>query len=232
MNNRFIIQLIVVVASVILGMIIYPWLRRKFVRFIEKIYLQTRDDKPIEGESTVPQVEEIPSIIGKSKWIPGQRRTKAATDSENEKEKENASIFAMESKEEDPKMTGINISLERIESLSEEEFDEESEQEDLEAERGALQASGVSFDELMHTGRVIQKEKPSEQEKDTAGQILYQHQSTEILDQITSKDEATLSKVNDLIHFHMKRHNLDTEDPNDALSHSDDFKNFDIDSIF
>ncbi len=232
MNNRLIVQLIVVVASVILGMFIYPWLRRKFIRFVEKIYLQTRNDKPVEKEEMLPENEEMPSIVGKSKWNPGHSRTKAATDSESKKGKENASIFASKSQADDPIMKDVEIPLEKIENLSEDEFDEDAEREELETGNGALQASGVSFDELIATGKIIQKEKPSEVEKDTAGEILYQHQSTAILEQITSKDEETLAKVNDLIHFHMKKHNLETEEPEEGLSDSDDFKDFDVNSIF
>ncbi|NDV70398.1 hypothetical protein [Dysgonomonas sp. 25] len=230
MSNRFIIQLIVVISSVFLGMFIYPRLKRLFICFIEKLYLQTRDDKPIEDESTVLQVEKIPSIIGKSKWIPGQRRTKTATDSENEKEKENAPIFAPDSQEGDPKMEDIEVPLEKIETLSEDEFDEESEQEELEIERGALQASGASYDELMKTGKILQKEKPSDEEKDTAGEVLYQQQFTDVVEQISSKDEATLTKVNEMIHFHMKKHNLNADDF--EIGSDDDLKNFDANSIF
>lgn len=230
MNNRFIIQLIVVISSVLLGMFIYPRLRRLFIRIVETIYLQTRDDKFVE-EKASPIEEKIPSVIGKSKWNPGHGRTKAATDSESEKEKENAPIFAPDSQEGDPKMEDVEVPLEKDETLSEDEFDEESEQEELEIERGALQASGASYDELMKTGEILQKEKPSDEERDTAGQVLYQQQSTDIVEQISSKDEATLAKVNEMIHFHMKKHNLNADDF-EIGSDSDDFNNFDINSIF
>lgn len=231
MNNRFIIQLIVVISSVLLGMFIYPRLRKLFVRLVETIYLQTRDETPVK-EVKAPLIEEkVPSVIGKSKWNPGHGRTKAATDSESEKEKENAPIFAPDSQEGDPKMEDVEVPLEKIETLSEDEFDEESEQEELEMERGALQASGASYDELMKTGEILQKEKLSDQEKDTAGQVLYQQQSTDVVEQISSKDEATLAKVNEMIHFHMKKHNLNTDDF-ESGSDFDDLKNFDANSIF
>lgn len=228
MNNRFIIQLIVVISSVLLGMFIYPRLRRLFIRLIESIYLQTRNETP--EEKSPPIEEKIPSVIGKSKWNLGHGRTKAATDSESEKENENAPIFAPDSQEGDPKMEDIEVPLEKIETLSEDEFDEESEQEELEIERGALQASGASYDELMKTGKILQKEKPSDEEKDTAGEVLYQQQSTDVVEQISSKDEATLAKVNELIHFHMKKHNLNADDF--ETGSDDDLKNFDANSIF
>lgn len=193
--------------------------------------MQTRDNKSINEREKPPMKEEIRSVIGKSKFNLGHSRTKAATDLENEKAIEKVSTFAPPT-DSDPQIKDVEVPLEKVESLSEEEFDAEAEQEGLEIGRDAFQASGVSFDELITTGKIIRKEKPSEKEKDTAGQVLYQHQSTEILEQITSKDEATLAKVNNLIHFHMKKHNLDTEDPKEDLSDSDDFKNFDINSIF
>ena len=230
MNNRSIVQLIVVITSILLGMFLYPWLRRKFVRFIEAIYMQTRDNKPIEEKKEPPIRKEIPSIVGKSKFNPGQSRTKAATDLESEKAIEKVSTFVPPT-DSDPQIKDVEVSLEKIENLSEEEFDEEAEQEELEIGRDALQASGVSFDELITTGNIIHKDKPSDEEKDTAGQILYENQSTEIVEQICSKDEATLAKVNTLIHLHMRKYNLETEEKAD-FPESQEFKNFDINSIF
>ncbi len=230
MNNRFIVQLIVVITSILLGMFLYPWLRRKFVRFIETIYMQTRDDKPIEERKEPTIKDEMPSIVGKSKFNPGHSRTKAATDLESEKAIEKVSTFVPPT-DSDPQIKDVEVPLAKIENLPEEEFDEEAEQEELEIGRDAFQASGVSFDELITTGKVIHKEKPSDEEKGTAGQILYENQSTEIVGQISSKDEATLAKVNALIHLHMKKHNLETEEKV-YFPESQEFKDFDINSIF
>ncbi len=230
MNNRFIVQLIVVITSILLGMFLYPWLRRKFVRFIETIYMQTRDDKPIEERKEPTIKDEMPSIVGKSKFNPGHSRTKAATDLESEKAIEKVSTFVPPT-DSDPQIKDVEVPLAKIENLPEEEFDEEAEQEELEIGRDAFQASGVSFDELITTRKFIHKEKPSDEEKGTAGQILYENQSTEIVGQISSKDEATLAKVNALIHLHMKKHNLETEEKA-YFPESQEFKDFDINSIF
>ena len=229
MSDRFIVQLIVI-TSVLLGLSLYPWLRRIFVQFIEAIYMQIRDNKPIEEKKESPIKEEIPSIVGKSKFNPGHSRTKAATDLESEKAIEKVSTFVPPT-DSDPQIKDVEVPLAKIENLPEEEFDEEAEQEELEIGRDAFQASGVSFDELITTGKVIHKEKPSDEEKGTAGQILYENQSTEIVGQISSKDEATLAKVNALIHLHMKKHNLETEEKA-YFPESQEFKDFDINSIF
>lgn len=191
--------------------------------------MQTRDSNPIEEKKEPPIKEEIPSIVGKSKFNPGHRRTKAATDSENEKAIEKVSTFVPPT-DSDPQIKDVEVPLEKVGNLLEEEFDEEAEQEELEIGRDAFQASGVSFDELITTGKVIHKDKPSDEEKDTAGQILYENQSTEMIDQVTAKDEATLNKVNALIHHHMKKYNLHTEET--LTSDSEDFENFNVEQLF
>ncbi len=192
--------------------------------------MQTKDNKPIEERKEPLIKDEMPSIVGKSKFNPGHSRTKAATDLESEKAIEKVSTFVPPT-DSDPQIKDVEVPLAKIENLPEEEFDEEAEQEELEIGRDAFQASGVSFDELITTGKVIHKEKPSDEEKGTAGQILYENQSTEIVGQISSKDEATLAKVNALIHLHMKKHNLETEEKA-YFPESQEFKDFDINSIF
>lgn len=230
MNNRFIVQLIVVITSALLGMFLYPWFRKTFARFIEILYMQTRDDRITEEEKVIPVEDEITSIIGKSKFNVGHSRTKAATDLESEKAIEKVSNFVPPT-DSDPQMHDVEVYLEKVESLPEEEFEAEVEIEELAIERDAFQASGVSFDELITTGTILRKEEPTEIEKDAVGQILYENQSTKIVEQIAAKDEVTLAKVNSLIHLHMKKHNLETEQKND-LQEAQYFKDFDINNIF
>ncbi|SHG41398.1 hypothetical protein, partial [Dysgonomonas macrotermitis] len=143
---------------------------------------------------------------------------------------EKESTFAPETKEETNQIADVDVPLEKVETMSEEEFDPDEEAVGLEAERGAVLASGAGYDELMNAGEVIAKVKPSDEEKGEAGRVLYENQSTEIIEQFASKDRQTLEKVNALIRFHVKKHNL-TED-GEKLSGSEEFENFDINSIF
>lgn len=232
MNNRYIIQLVVVITSILLGMILYPILLRKWKRFVEWLYLssggKTSEEKKQSSSST--KNEEIPSVVGKSKFVVGHSRTKATTESKSGKREENASIFAEESEDGDPQMKDVSVPLEREDISENDPIDSADEAINLEVEDGAFCASGVDFDELTKTGEVIRKENPTKEEKDQAGHVLYENQSTEMIDQVTARDEATLDKVNALIHHHMKKYNLHTEEV--LTSDSEDFENFDVNNIF
>ena len=235
MNNRFIAQLIVVVASVILGMIIYPWLRRKFVRLIEKIYLQTRNDRPVDefqrpasAKKSRPIKAETPSIVGKSKWEPGHRGTKAASDLESENPKEKEHIFAPESGEESPLMD-MDYPLEKEEAEGEVNLDEE--ETELSVENDADCASGASYEELMHTNRTIVNEEAPKEDKEEAGRVLYENEKTEMFQQVVASSEETASVITSLIDVHlaMRAERLRKEQ---EVTYPDDLKDFDINSIF
>lgn len=228
--SKWIIQLIVVVASVLLGMFIYPWLRKKFKQFIDDTY-NRMNPKPNEIKQEI--IPEIPSVIGKSKFKIGHSRTKAATDSESDKREENAPIFASDSTDGDPEIKDVYVPLEKEEEVSQSPPNSEDEV-DIECEDGAVQASGVYYDELVNTKQTIQKDAPDDDEKSEAGRVLYEQESTEILGQIISNDEKTLAKVNELIHFHVKKYNSGKDEgkTNNKVDVSNDFNNFDINSIF
>lgn len=232
MNNRYIIQLVVVIASVLLGMILYPILLRKWKHFVEWLYLSSGGKTSEEKKQSTPSTknEEIPSIVGKSKFVVGHSRTTATIEPKSDEREENAPIFAEKSEDDDPQMKDVSVPLERVDISENDSVDSDDEAVDLEVEDGASCASGVDFDELIKTGEVIRKENLTEEEKDQAGHVLYENQSTEMIDQVTAKDEATLNKVNALIHHHMKKYNLHTEEV--LTSNSEDFENFDVEQLF
>ncbi len=229
MNNRFVVQLIVVVASVILGMIIYPWLRQKFICFIEKIYLQTRDDKHVEEKNIELKEDEIPSIIRKSKWVPGQRRTKAATDLETENPKEKEHTFAPESGEESALMD-VEHPLEK-EEISNENIDLDEEETDISADKDGGCASGASFEELMHTNRTIKDNQAPEEDKEKAGRVLYQNQKTEMFEKVVASSEETSNAIASLIDLHLSMRAEKLQNENEII-YPDNFKDFDVNSIF
>lgn len=230
MNDRFIIQLIVLISSFFLVKLIYPSLRRILVRFIETIYMQTRDDKTMEDKKEPLIKEEIPSIIGKSKFELGHSRTKAATDLENEKAIEKVSTFVPPT-DSDPQIKDVEVPLAKIEKLSEEEFDEEAEQEELEVGRDAYQASGVSFDELTITGKIITKPQPTDEEKDKAGRVLYENKNTQLLEQIMSRSPQVSNAIASIIDFHLAKRNSENESRTNR-DFPEELKDFDINSIF
>jgi hypothetical protein len=214
-------------------MFLYPVLLRKVTRLVEWMYWnlpgKKEKSKADEVKKAKPDIIEKTSVIGESRTKIGHSRTKTSSDAENEKVIEKENTFVPETDEDPGLMDDVDVPLERTESLPEEEFDPEEEAVELELEKGAILASGASYDELVNTGRVIAKEKPSDEEKDEAGRILYENKSTEIVEQVISNDEQTLTKVNSLIRFHMKKHNLNEEE---EISGSEEFENFDINSIF
>jgi len=222
-----VVQIIVVTASVVLGMFLYPKLKGVYTNFVLRLYRNLEIDKLPEEKKPEPKTERTVSVVGESRTISGHSRTKTATSPENEKVIEKEHTFAPETDDDPAPMDDINIPLDKIESLTEGEFDPDEEALELESEDNAVLASRASYDELMSAGKVITKDKPSNEEKDKAGKVLYENKNTKIVEQVVSKDEITLTKVNALIHFHMKKHHLNAEN-----SDSDDLENFDIDSIF
>lgn len=236
MNSRFIIQLFVIIASLILGMLIYPYLIKMYSRFVTNLYKNlgkyryfTEETEEEIKKKPSTKTENVPSVIGTSKTIIGHSRTKTSISIENEKVIEKENTFAPETDEESNLMN-VDVPLGKVENLSQEEFDADEETVDLEMEKDAVLASGASYDELMKTGKVITKDKPTDEEKDEAGRILYENKSTEIVEQAVSNDEKTFAKVNALIHFHMKKHHADMD--NEEYSGSKDFENFDVTQLF
>ncbi|SHG43011.1 hypothetical protein [Dysgonomonas macrotermitis] len=228
------IQIIIVAASIVLGMILYPILLKQIDRFVNWWYWHMRAS-PVEKEISKkskpePEPSKIPSVIGESKTKLGHDRTNATTNPKNDGVIEKESTFAPETKEETNQIADVDVPLAKVETLPEEEFDPDEEAVELEAERGAVLASGAGYDELMATGNVIANKHPSDEEKDEAGRVLYENEATEMVEQIVSQDEKTFAKVNDLISFHMKKHNLTGEDSN--MPDPEEFENFDINSIF
>lgn len=232
MNNRSVIQLIIVFASVVLGMILYPILMRKWRQFVDWLYQITYgkdgNPKPDKIEKAIFKSDNSSSIIGESKTIIGHSRTKAATDSEKANPIEKESTFAPEPQDDNPPMDHIDAPLEKVESLPEEEFNGDAEQEELDTEPDAVCASGVSYEDLMKTGEVIRKDESTEQEKYLAGKVLYENRSTEIVETMVATDEQRLVKINSMIHLHMKKYNLTEETDSDP----DEFNGFDFNSIF
>lgn len=230
------IQIIVVAASIVLGMILYPVLLKKVNGLVNWWYWNMGAGSMEKGADKVckpePEPSKIPSVIGESKTKIGHDRTNATTNPKNDGVIEKESTFAPETKEETNQIADVDVPLEKVETLPEEEYDPDEEAVELEAERGAALASGAGYDELMATGNVIANEHPSDEEKDEAGRVLYENEATEMVEQIVSQDEKTFAKVNDLISFHMKRHNLNPDDGMNGKPLPEDFEDFDISSIF
>lgn len=239
MNNRSIIQLIIVFTSVVLGMILYPILLRKWKQFVDWLYKITYGQ---DGKSKSDKIEKIvskpdnsTSIIGESKTIIGHSRTNTATNLKSENSIEKESTFVPESKDDNPPMNHIDAPLEKVESLPEEEFDGEAEQEELETEPDAVLASGASYEELEQTNHTIAGKQTSLTDQEEAGRVLYENRQTEMIEQVIANSEETAQTIASLIdtHLAMRAQRLREQELIDEESaYPNDFKDFDFNSIF
>ena len=240
--NSQMVQLIVVIASILLGMSLYPILLRKWKQFVDWLYVTTygktkNEEVKIEkSKEMTGEEDEIDSILGKSKFNLRQSTPNTATNLNNENPIEKESTF-VPPPEDEPEKFDVDVPLEKVESLSAEEFDSETEREDLESEHDAVVASGASFDELTHTNRTIADKQACETDKDEAGRVLYENQQTEMIEQVIARGAETSKTISTLIdtHLAMRAQRLREQQQgqkDNEPAYPNDFKDFDIDSIF
>ena len=162
-------------------------------------------------------------IIGKSKFDLRQSRTEATTLINNEKEKENASIFV----EEEEKKTSAAIPLDKLDEVfskddlsdkdsneinleientppefepdnDSEEIDEE---EDTEGRAGVSMASGLDFNNLASMMRTVETpDNATSEEKEEAGRVLVEIRKTDMFEQVVSgkpKKKVVVSSLMD-----------------------------------
>lgn len=227
------VQLIVVISSVLLGMFLYPALMGKWRQFVEWLYLITygkeKEEAGVENpKKTIAGEEEMPSVIGKSKFNLRQSTPNTATDLKSENPIEKESTFAPEP-DSDPEKFDIDVPLEKEQPVTPEEAPEE--EEPLEAGYDAVLASGASYDELMHTNRIIAGKQASEADKEEAGRVLYENRQTDMFEQVAANSEETARTIATLIDVHLAMHIQRLQEANE-INYPDEFKDFDIDSIF
>lgn len=166
-------------------------------------------------------------IIGKSKFDLRQSRTEATTLINNEKEKENASIFV----EEKEKKTSATIPLDKLDEVfsnddlsdkdsneinleientppefepdddSEEIDEEETDEEDTEGRAGVSMASGLDFNNLASMMRTVETpDNATSEEKEEAGRVLVEIRKTDMFEQVVSgkpKKKVVVSSLMD-----------------------------------
>lgn len=166
-------------------------------------------------------------IIGKSKFDLRQSRTEATTLINNEKEKENASIFV----EEEEKKTSAAIPLDKLDEVfsnddlsdkdsneinleientppefepdndSEEIDEEETDEEDTEGRAGVSMASGLDFNNLASMMRTVETpDNATSEEKEEAGRVLVEIRKTDMFEQVVSgkpKKKVVVSSLMD-----------------------------------
>jgi len=210
-------------------------LLKTYTRIVTNLYRNLpTGNKPSKEDSPPLKEDERPSIIGKSKALTGHSRTKAATDSQTDAMEKKEHTFVPEIQEEGKEAAGrieVDVALERIENPQEESIDPEEEILELESRDGAFLASGLSYDELVSAGQVAVKEQSSDKEKDEAGCVFYQHRDTLLLEQVKASAPELGKSIAALIDFHLAERAKENASVSGSV-YPDDFKNFDIDSIF
>lgn len=165
-------------------------------------------------------------IIGKSKFDIRQSRTEATTLINNEKVKENASIFV----EKEEKKTSVAIPLDKLDEVfstdnktvensneinleientppefepdnDSEEIDEtESEEEDTEGRAGVSMASGLDFNNLASMVRTVETpDNATSEEKEEAGRVLVEIRKTDMFEQVVSGEPKKKVVVSSLM---------------------------------
>ena len=165
-------------------------------------------------------------IIGKSKFNLRQSRTEATTLINNEKEKENASIFV----EEEERRTSATIPLDKLDEVfstdnrtednsdeinleientppelepdyDSEEIDEtESEEEDTEGRAGVSMALGLDFNNLASMVRTVETpDNATSEEKEEAGRVLVKIRKTDMFEQVVSGEPKKKVVVSSLM---------------------------------
>lgn len=229
------VQIIVVIASVLLGMILYPILLNKYRRFISGEHRRlNKEQAPIE-EKKVLKTEEIPSIIRKKKYNLRQSTPNTATDLKNDNSIEKDSTFAPETGEESPLMD-MDHPLEK--EKSEEKIDMNDEEEKIGgAGSEGVQASGLDFDELGKIKQVVENTDVSYQQEREAGKSLSENRNTSLVIQMQEASPKLSERISNLIDLHLNeltqaRIEDSSSENNDKQIESQDFKDFDVNSIF
>lgn len=234
MNNRYIIQLIVILSSLVLGMVLYPLVLKKWRAFVEWLYRITYGDTKKEPsnktEKVIVKPDENSSIVGKSKTKVGHSQTNTAKTDDSEVDTKKEDTFVPRSEEESPIMEGISVPLGKESPMTQEEMAEEEGPLDADPKEVAV-ASGASYDELMKTGKTIVKEQPTDEEKNEAGRILLENQNTELFKTMMAGSEKLSSSIASIIDFHLAKRAKEIKDT-EVREYPDDFNDFDFNSIF
>lgn len=191
----------------------------------------TKQNKKSVEEKTISD-ENRPSILGASHF---KLRHKMTTDDTTQKDdnqviKDNTFVSS-EFFAEDNQPLDIDFPLEKEEEMMN-EADLAEEEEELEALFGqdAELASGVNFEDLVATKKVIEDTDSTTQEEQTAGKVLYENEHAILFEELVSKQKSTGSRIASLVDIHLAKLNEKNKAPqSDAIAKdSDPYKSFNI----
>jgi hypothetical protein len=249
MIETYKVVLILIVYTAILLLIIfylYPLLKNLFKRKISISIQIGAEEKEVKEKVVKPKKqEEIPSILGKSKFVLSQPLPNAATDleTENRTEKEHTFVPEMKKPEDENinRETGEGLDISEEETASGENPDVDLNDEEESVGVGNMQderASGIDYNELGVTAKTIanpENSKPSDEE--LAGKVLLENQYTQLVKSIQDSSPENAKRITELIDMR-ERIYAETQEKktvvsrkNKKLYESEDFKNFSVDDV-
>jgi hypothetical protein len=243
MDDKSYILTVLLVYTAILILVVYylyPFLKKILRRYISiSIHIEKKKSETKKVKEVKKEVE-FPSILGKSKFNLSQSKPTAATDLKtgNRMEKEDTFVPGIEKPVENENGEGLEIPDDDNEPEVENDADESEESERLDSGNGHHEtASGVGFDDLDKVKNVIENPSPTGREQQAAGKILYENESTDLVEKIKKISPECSAKITALMDVHLKANaSLQAARPlgksKQKQMESEGFNDFDINSIF
>ena len=249
MIETYKVVLILIVYTAILLLIIfylYPLLKNLFKRKISiSIQIGTEEKEVKEKVIKPKKQEEIPSILGKSKFVLSQPLPNAATDleTENRTEKEHTFVPEMKKPEDENinRETGEGLDISEEETVSGENPDVDLNNEEEGVGVGNMQderASGIDYNELGVTAKTIANpENSNPADEELAGKVLSENQYTQLVKSIQDSSPENAKRITELIDMRERIYAENQEKKtvvnrkNKKLYESEGFKNFSVDDV-
>jgi hypothetical protein len=219
--------MIVIALTCIVWLWLYPYVRK---------WLGIDRSNKGNHESSPQNHPQNNSVVGKSHFYLSQTQTNTSIDSKDEKTKEKADIFAIsdgeknavispekleESFSDTPELMDINIPL---------EYEREEETEELAEVFGeeTAFATGLSFEDMALAIQAV--DNNSDENEYRAGEVFYQMENTEWVEQLASSDSGKASRISALIDLHLAELYKDRNEQaqNDMNESNGEYSNFDI----
>lgn len=243
------IWILVVYTAVLLLAIfyVYPALKKFFKQRISISIQIGKNEKEVkekvkEKAKQPEKQEELPSVLGKSKFVLSQPLPNAATNLETENRSEKEDTFAPETK--NPGDNSVDYETgEGVEVPDEDkevsEVDLSGEEEDLGA--GTMpeeEASGIDFHKLGRTAKAVSNPTESNPaDEELAGKVLCENKYTQLVKSMQDARPEYAQRISELMDRYDKKlsesRNVEVKvgRKKQKLYESEDFRNFNIDDI-
>ena len=244
MVNTYNFILILIVYTAILLLVIfyvYPFLKKLFSHKISiSIHIGTEKKENSDKVVQPKKQEEMPSVLGKSKFVLSQPLPNTTTNFETENRRKKENTFAPETE----KSEDENVNYETGEGIEIPSENDELPDVDLNEEYVGVggepheEASGIDYNELQVTAKTIENPKASSSSDEIlAGKVLSENKCTQLVQSIKEARPEYARRITELLDMHERK--LAEEQAGKTvvskqkqkLYESEDFKNFSVDEI-